>query len=170
VTGDSIRVRRASPEDAAGIARVLERVVSERVHSAIARAWTAEEQHRYLESLSPREAFHVAIDATGGVVGYQSVDRYSSILSSMAHVAQLGTFLLPEWRGRGIGQHLFDATRRFAVSAGYRKLVIQVRGSNLAAQAFYARLGFVACGRLRDQVVIDGTTDDEVVMELFLTP
>ena len=30
----------------------------------------------------------------------------------------------------------------FADDAGYRKLVVQVRGSNAAAQAFYRRLGF----------------------------
>jgi ribosomal protein S18 acetylase RimI-like enzyme len=42
-----------------------------------------------------------------------------------------------------------------------RKLVIQVRASNRAAQAFYKRLGFVECGRLRAQVIIDGREDDE---------
>lgn len=166
----SFQVRRASADDADGVARVLTRVVSERVHSAIDRAWTANEQRRYLDSLSGREAFHVAIAASGDVIGYQSLDLYSSVLPSMAHVGQLGTFLLPEWRGRGVGQALFNATSQFAASAGYRKLVIQVRGSNVAAQAFYERLGFTRCGRLRAQVVIDGEEDDEIVMEHFLRP
>jgi RimJ/RimL family protein N-acetyltransferase len=169
VPHDQPRIRRATAADGAGIAAVLERVVAERDYSAIDRAWTPEEQRRYLESLSPREAFHVAIDEAKTIVGYQSLDRYSTILPSMAHVAQVGTFLLPEWRGRGIGQSLFAATRQFALDAGYRKLVIQVRGSNAAAQGFYGRLGFVECGRLRDQVIIDGHKDDEIVMELFLT-
>ena len=38
----------------------------------------------------------------------------------------------------------------------------------MSAQAFYKRLGFVECGRLRAQVMIDGVEDDEIVMELFL--
>jgi ribosomal protein S18 acetylase RimI-like enzyme len=67
-----------------------------------------------------------------------------------------------------VGQALFNATIGFAVAVGYRKLVIQVRGSNVSAQAFYKRLGFVECGRLRAQVVIDDGEDDEIVMELFL--
>jgi RimJ/RimL family protein N-acetyltransferase len=161
-------IRRATVEDAGGIATVLRSVVSERVHSAIDHAWTADQQRGYLQSLSSREVFHVAIAAAGDVIGYQSLDRYSSLLSAMAHVGQLGTFLLPEWRGRGVGQALFNATIGFAASVGYRKLVIQVRGSNASAQAFYKRLGFVECGRLRAQVVIDGREDDEIVMELFL--
>ena len=47
-------------------------------------------------------------------------------------------------------------------------MLIQVRGSNTSAQSFYQRLGFVQCGRLTRQVVIDGQEDDEIIMELFL--
>jgi L-amino acid N-acyltransferase YncA len=161
-------IRRATDQDAEGIARVLDAVVSERVHSAIDRAWTTEEQRRYLASLSDREAVHVAIADSGLVVGCQTLDLYSPVLRSMAHVAQLGTFILPSWRGRGVGAALFHTTRRFALSAGYRKLVIQVRASNAPALSFYQRLGFVECGRLGGQVVIDGREDDEILLELFL--
>jgi L-amino acid N-acyltransferase YncA len=111
-------IRRASTEDAEGIAKVLDAVAEERIHSAIERAWTAAEQRTYLASLSTREVFHVAITASGQIVGYQSLDLYSPVLSSMAHVGQLGTFLLQEWRGRGVGMALFDATRQFAASTG----------------------------------------------------
>jgi RimJ/RimL family protein N-acetyltransferase len=163
------RIRRACADDAGGIATVLTTVVSERVHSAIDRAWTGDQQRSYLESLSTREAFHVAIAASGDIIGYQSLDLYSPFLSSMAHVGQLGTFLRPEWRGRGVGLALFTATSQFAASVGYRKLVIQVRASNVSAQVFYKRLGFVECGRLHAQVTIDGVEDDEIVMEAFLT-
>jgi RimJ/RimL family protein N-acetyltransferase len=161
-------IRRATAQDAAGMARVLRTVASERVHSAIDRSWTVEEQQRYLESLSPREAVHVAIADSELVIGCQVLDLYSPVLSSMAHVAQLGTFILPSWRGRGVGQALFHETRRFAHSVGYRRLVIQVRASNDSALAFYRRLGFVDCGRLREQVLIDGKYDDEIILELFL--
>jgi RimJ/RimL family protein N-acetyltransferase len=147
---------------------VLEAVVAERVHSAIDRAWSADEQRAYIESLSPREALHVAVDESGEIVGCQSVEAYSRALASMRHVAQLGTFVLPAWRGRGVGQALFTATTRFATDAGYRKIVIQVRASNAPAQAFYHRLGFVACGRLRAQVRVDDRDDDEILMEYFL--
>jgi L-amino acid N-acyltransferase YncA len=164
-----VEIRRARAADAGGIAAVMAVVTAERIHSAIDRAWTADEQRRYIESLSPREAIHVAVDDATGIVGQQVVDRWSP-LASMAHVGQVGTFLLPPWRGRGIGRRLWAATTAFAAAAGYRKLVIQVRGSNTDAQAFYRSLGFQACGRLTRQVVIDGVDDDEVLMECFVLP
>ena len=51
----------------------------------------------------------------------------------------------------------------FARDAGYRKLIIQVRGSNTSAQAFYQGLGFRVVGRLTRQVLIDGVEDDEAL-------
>ena len=163
----AVTIRRATPSDAPGIAAVLEVIASERIHSAIDRAWSVEEERSYLESLSPREAIHVAVDADDRIVGLQVVERWSPVLGSMAHVGQIGTFILPAWRGRSVGRLLWAATLPFARDAGYRKIVIQVRASNAAAQAFYRGLGFEECGRLSRQVVIDGAENDEVLMELL---
>jgi ribosomal protein S18 acetylase RimI-like enzyme len=143
-------------------------VVAERVHSAIDRVWSIEQEQRYVESLSAREMIHVAADDVEGVVGLQILDRWSAVLDSMAHVGQVGTFLLPAWRGRGLGRELWKATAVFAQEAGYQKLVVQVRSTNAHALAFYRRLGFAECGRLSRQVQIDGRHDDEILMELFL--
>jgi ribosomal protein S18 acetylase RimI-like enzyme len=147
---------------------VLAVVVDERVHSAIDRVWDVEQERKYLESLSAREALHVAVDRTNHIVGLQSLDRWSTLLESMAHVGQEGTFLLPAWRGRGVGRELWKTTAAFAREARYQKLVVQVRGANAHAQSFYRRLGFAECGRLSRQVMIDNGHDDEILMELFL--
>ena len=153
--------------DAAGIVAVLQVIAVERLHSAIERVWTVEQEAHYLESLSPREALHIAVDVEQGIIGFQSLDLWSQSLTSMAHVGQVGTFLLPEWRGQGLGRKLWSATESFARQASYRKLVIQVRASNAVAQGFYRRLGFQECGRLTRQVLIDEVEDDEVLMEFF---
>jgi ribosomal protein S18 acetylase RimI-like enzyme len=163
-----LSIRRAVPDDAAGIAAILDVVAAERIHSAIDCAWSVEQERRYLESLSPREAVHVAVDDAQRIVGLQILDRWSSVLDSMAHVGQIGTFLLPELRRCGVGCQLWEVTVAFARDVGYRKLVIQVRGSNIVAQAFYSHLGFQACGRLARQIMIDGVEDDEVLMEVFV--
>jgi ribosomal protein S18 acetylase RimI-like enzyme len=161
------KARMSFAADASGIVDVLKVIVAERVHSAIERVWTVEQEELYLESLSPREAVHVAVDATEEIVGLQSLDLWSPLLTSVAHVGQLGTFLLPRWRGRGLGRQLWNVTESFARQAGYRKLAIQVRASNTAAQVFYRRLGFQECGRLARQVIIDAFEDDEILMELL---
>ena len=116
----------------------------------------------------PERRFTSLLPRSGEVVGYQSLDLYSRLLGSMAHVGQLGTFIAPEWRRRGAGQALFQKSVSFAGSSGYRKIVIQVRALNISARSFYQHLGFVQCGRLSRQVVIEGQEDDEIIMELFL--
>ncbi len=164
-----LTIRRAVADDAAGIVDVLGVVIAERIHSAIDRVWTVGAERQYLQFLSAREAILVAVDDdTQHIVGLQILDRWSPVLTSAAHVGQVGTFLLPERRRQGVGRLLWDTTLAFARAADYRKLVIQVRGSNTRAQAFYRRLGFTDCGRLTRQVVIDDIEDDEVLMELFL--
>ena len=163
-----LKVRRAAAGDAAGIVAVLAVVIDERVHSAIDRVWSVEEERAYLASLSPREAIHVALDDSDRIVGLQVLDRWSAVLDSMAHVGQVGTFLLPAWRGRRAGRELWTATEAFARASRYQKLVVQVRGTNAHAQAFYRGIGFTECGRLSGQVIIDGRKDDEILMELFL--
>ena len=165
---DSLTIRQATVDDAPAITEVLSIISAERIHSAIDRVWTISEEKRYLESLSPRETIHVAVHPAGQIVGFQSLDLWTPSLTSMAHVGQVGTFLLPEWRGRGVGRALWRATEAFARDAAYRKLAIQVRASNTHAQSFYRRLGFQLCGRLTRQVLIDGMEDDELLMELFL--
>lgn len=114
-------IRRATPQDAAGIVAVLQVIAAERVYSAINRVWPLEDQERYMSGLSPREAIHVATDETQRIVGLQVPDRWASSLDSMAHVGQLGTFMLPEWRRRGVGRRLWNVTLALARAAEYRK-------------------------------------------------
>jgi L-amino acid N-acyltransferase YncA len=164
----SISIRKATEADAPGLIAILQGISAERVHSAIDVVWPVEKERMYLASLSDRQVVHVATAASGQIVGFQVLDLWAPTLSSMKHVAQLGTFLIPEWRRRGVGRLLFGTTEALARSSGYTKMIVQVRASNKPAKAFYQRLGFRACGRLARQVRIDGVEDDEILMEFFL--
>jgi ribosomal protein S18 acetylase RimI-like enzyme len=161
-------IRRATEADAEAIIAILEGIASEGIYTAIDRPWSADEQRRYMTSLSAREAIHVAEAGRNTVIGYQTLELWAPTLHSMAHVGQLGTFVRPEWRGQGVGEALFRSTLDVARESGYRKFVIQVRATNTAAQGFYRRLGFRECGRLSRQVRIGEHEDDEVIMESFL--
>src|SRR5229473_3128873 len=163
----TITVRRGTTDDARRIVAVWQAIVAEKIYSAIDCPFTIEREREYLKSLSAREGMFLAETAEGQVVGFQSLDQWTKLFRSMDHVGQLGTHILREWRGQGVGKQLSAHTLTFARSAGYEKLVIHVRASNTGAQAFYTGRGFVPCGRLARQVKIDGEHDDEVVMEMF---
>jgi ribosomal protein S18 acetylase RimI-like enzyme len=164
----TVAIRRATAADAEAIVAILEGIASERIYTAINRPWSADAQRQYLVSLSAREAIHVAEPRGEAIIGYQTLELWAPTLDSMAHVGQIGTFLAPEWRRRGIGEALFRSTLDFARKRDYLKFVIQVRSSNASAQAFYQRLGFRECGRLTRQVRIGEQEDDEIIMEFFL--
>jgi L-amino acid N-acyltransferase YncA len=166
--GGGFTIRTAHAQDAAAITAIIEGVASEQIYSAINRPWSIEEQHRYLCALSGRETVHVAETAAEGVVGYQILELWAPTLESMAHVGQVGTFLRPAWRSRGVGLALFTATAHFARQYGFAKFVAMVRASNAQALRFYQRLGFRECGRLSRQVRIGAVEDDEILMEMFL--
>jgi ribosomal protein S18 acetylase RimI-like enzyme len=164
----SISIRRATPEDAASICAIWEAIVAEKIYSAIDRPFTIEGEREYIQSLSGREGVFLAEMVEHRVVGFQTIDLWARHIRSMDHVAQLGTFVLREWRGRGLGKQLTEHTLAFAQSAGYEKLVILVRTSNTGAQEFYKSLGFTPCGCFARQVRIAGEYDDEILMEMFL--
>ena len=164
----TITIRRGTPDDAPSIVSVWQAIVAEKIYSAIDCPFTLEREREYLKSLSAREGMFLAETSERQVVGFQSLDQWTKLFRSMDHVGQLGTHILREWRGKGVGKQLAAHTLAFARSAGYEKLVIFVRASNTGARAFYAGRGFVPCGRLTRQVKIGGEHDDEVVMEMFL--
>jgi hypothetical protein len=100
----AVRIRRATGDDSSQILGIRQKIAAERVHSAIDVPWTLKEERRYIESLSPREVVHVAATASSKIVGFQSLDLWEPTITSMKHVAQIGTFLLAEWRRRGVGK------------------------------------------------------------------
>jgi ribosomal protein S18 acetylase RimI-like enzyme len=165
---DQIAIRRATPDDAASIHSIWAAIAAEKRYSAIDKPFSIEEERAYLQSLSEREAYFIAEASDHMIVAFQSLDLWARVISSMDHVGQLGTFVLPAWRGRGIGKQLAQESLTFARGHGYEKIVIFVRASNTSAQGFYTGLGFKPCGLFSRQVKIDDTYDDEVLMEMFL--
>jgi GNAT superfamily N-acetyltransferase len=145
-------VRVATVDDAKAIAAVMAVVVGERVHSSITKAWTAEEQREHIAGLDIREAIHVAME-DGCVVGLQTFETLDA-----ADIAQIGTFLFPEARGKGVGRQLFTSTLAFAEANRYREIRAHVRASNRHALGFYRSLGFDDCAR------IAGVIEDVIVL------
>ena len=88
-----------------------------------ARIWVAQEEHQIVGAAALRTA------------------------GDEAEVLNLG--VAPSWRKRGLGRELMIAAIQDANHAGATNLFLDVRESNLGAQAFYKALGFTEAGRRR---------------------
>ncbi|HET6361872.1 MAG TPA: ribosomal protein S18-alanine N-acetyltransferase [Gemmatimonadota bacterium] len=83
----------------------------------------------------------IAVGADGRVVGY----AIGWVAADEAELADLA--VSDELRNQGIGAVLVRAFAREAGVRGARRLYLEVRVSNQAAQRFYERLGFGVVGR-----------------------
>ena len=82
---------------------------------------------------------------------------------------ELGMLVDREWRGRGVGTALLQASIDWARDQGLHKLCLEVFAHNTAAIAVYRRCGFVEEGhRVRHYRRASGELWDSIVMGLPL--
>ena len=74
----------------------------------------------------------------------------------------------PSWQGRGLGRALLDAVSRHGRERGLQRLLLEVRESNMRAQALYLRQGFEVIGRRKAYYPAAQGREDAVVMSLSL--
>jgi RimJ/RimL family protein N-acetyltransferase len=74
--------------------------------------------------------------------------------------------LLPEFRGRGFGLRLIEATLAAARCLGLVRVELSVHADNLPAIALYKRVGFEQEGIKKNAVFMDETFKDLVIMAL----
>jgi L-amino acid N-acyltransferase YncA len=156
---------RSNLRDAQGIAGVLNSIIGEGGYTSLTGHWTPESEQAFLRSLGPRSEVFVA-KVAGGIVGFQVIEPFATYTSTMDHVALLGTYVQADFRGRGIGHKLAEATFSYAREHRYEKSVVYVLAGNELGLAYYRSLGFESRGRLHRQARIAGVYHDEVIMEL----
>jgi len=88
-----------------------------------------------------RLARYVVARAGDHVVGFAGI----WLMVDDAHVTTFGVH--PEWRRQGIGRQLLLNLAELSSSIGARRMTLEVRASNLAAQALYRAFGFDVAGR-----------------------
>lgn len=96
------------------------------------------------------------------VVGWCNVPPASRAVS--AHVGDLFVGLLPQWRGKGIGERLLRRAIHAADLFGFQRVELGVFATNAAAAALYRKVGFVEEGIKRRAILIDGVHHDEIIM------
>jgi len=86
------------------------------------------------------------------------------IVAGELHLANIAVD--PAWRRRGLATFMLQTMFRYARKKGAKRVLLEVRQKNLAAQTLYKRLGFQVDGR-RKQYYSD-TKEDAILMSLDL--
>ncbi len=132
-----------------------------------------------LEAVAALEASSYDFPWTRGIfadclrVGYRCEvleDRHGLLLGycilavalDEAHILNLCVHT--EHRGQGLGGHILDHLLAVASKAGARRIYLEVRPSNLAALALYARRGFEKLGLRRAYYRSQQGREDAVVL------
>lgn len=103
-------------------------------------------------------ATYIVVETCGEVCGYAGM----WVLLDEAHVTNIAVH--PEHRRKGLGYGLLAELARHAEQLGVYQLTLEVRPSNLSAQALYTKVGFVSRGR-RKRYYSD-TGEDAIIMWL----
>lgn len=75
--------------------------------------------------------------------------------------------ILPAYRGRKLGEKLFDFAVKQAIQLGVRRLSLEVRVSNIAAQRMYQKFGLVPGGIRKNYY--KNNQEDAIVMWVNLS-
>ena len=103
-----------------------------------------------------RLARYVVARAGDRVVGFAGIWM-------MVDEAHITTFSVhPEWRRQQIGRQLLLNLAEVSAAIGARRMTLEVRASNLAAQGLYRAFGFEVAGRRPGYYTDDG--EDALIM------
>lgn len=110
------------------------------------------------------EAGHIAriMREGGAMVGY------GVVMMAVDDAHLLNISILPEQQRRGLGRLLLDHFCAIAKAQGARRMLLEVRRSNVTARAFYDRLGFIPIGERRGYYPAHEGRETAVVMALDL--
>lgn len=108
----------------------------------------------------------LALNAKNDVVGWCDIVRDQR--EGYTHRGHLGMGLLPDYRGRGLGERLLRASIDAAVRMGMERIELEVYPSNQRAIKLYERLGFQLEGVKRKARKLEGKYEDDCFMALIV--
>lgn len=89
--------------------------------------------------------------------------------SRIAHNSELAISVRKDYWRCGIGRAVMAEMIRFARSSGTIKTIsLGVKAGNTRARRMYERFGFITVGSHKDYFNINGSYDDEILMDLYL--
>ncbi len=134
-----IHVRRAGTLDIGAMATLLNEIIAKGGTTAMTQPVTRADMTAWMQVHSGRNAWFVAEDADGNLLGFQWIQPKDSLPSEACDIAtftQIGRTRL------GTGTALFEATRNAAKNLGYVWINATIRAANEGALAYYQSRGF----------------------------
>jgi L-amino acid N-acyltransferase YncA len=161
----AVRVRPATPPDAAALAAIYSEGIEGHESTFETRPRTAGEMRARIET--PGE-IHLVAGSDGDVIGWAGTAVYST-REAYAGVAEASVYVLVAARGRGVGTALAEALAAEARRRGMHKLVGKLFTENEASRRLVARCGFREVGVHLRHGQLDGSWRDVLVVELLLS-
>lgn len=153
-----INVRPAMPLDAGSMAQLLNEIIRIGGTTALVRPVTGDDLVDWMASAPNCAAWHVALDDSEQVVGFQWIDASNQLPPEAAEIA---TFVQFGQTGLGIGSALFSATVKAAKSLGYVWIRANIRADNEGGLTYYQSRGFRDYSVIEGYELADGTRVDK---------
>lgn len=101
-------------------------------------------------------AKYYVVEVDGRVVGYGGM----WLIMDEAHIINIAVH--PKYRGKGIGKKLVEGLIEEVLKLNIYRITLEVRRSNITAQALYKKFGFIPCG-IRPEYYQDDK-EDAIIM------
>lgn len=161
-----LTIRRATPNDAAGVARVINEAILGGSPSLLDTPFDEDDERAFILALPPRAFIHVAELPGEGIVGAQTITLAADFTTrELDHVATMGTWVAGRFRRQGIGRRLADASLSAARESGFAKIFTDIRADNLVSLGFHLSLGFRVVGTAVRHARVGGRYHDVWLVE-----
>lgn len=167
-TGELVTLRMATTDDAANIAETTRRNLMESVFLMI----HPEDFNPSKEQTADWIQFHqkktnsllLVAEVNDRIVAVQNFTGKQS--KKTRHTGEYGVAILPEWRGKGLGQKMLSSLIKWASQNPEVEIMeLQVFSGNTIARELYKKAGFEEVGHVKRAFKLDdGSYEDNVIM------
>jgi ribosomal protein S18 acetylase RimI-like enzyme len=148
-----------------GFRAAVDSVARERRYLALLAAPPEADTRKYVRDNIAQRAPHFVALADDKVVGWCDVAVRPR--PTQRHSGILGMGVIREYRGKGIGRALLQATLASARAGGLRRIELTVRADNDPARRLYESFGFVTEGLCKRHMCVEGEFVDSWLMALL---
>ena len=98
----------------------------------------------------------------------ESIAAYAVLLPVVDEVELLNISIAARHQRKGLGRKLLEELMRIALDMNMRRMLLEVRSSNIPALGLYDDAGFRKIGLRRGYYLADNGREDAIVMECLL--